>query len=161
MEEIAVSDSATNEKFMVRHGTMVRGPLSYKDVEFLVRLKEIPPDAEFRTTEEFEWSPISQLVGREGAIDREVKGLLPNMTDALFYLGVFLFFVGAVIYFAVHPIVGDLVLIGSLVLEVYPVVRSFKKEPKAVTKTIGNIIALMWSAFQGLLTLLLLVLTFS
>lgn len=139
---------------------MTRGPLKFDDIEFMVRAKEIPMYAEYRSTRDSEWVPLSNLLGRSDPVDAEVRGLIPNLTDALFYLGLFLFFVGAVVYLTVHPIVGDLVLLGSLFLEVYPVVRSFKKEPKAATKTIGNIIALIWAGFQGFLTLFFLVGTF-
>ncbi len=148
-----MADDIKNGQFLIRHGTIERGPLKYKDVEFMVRMKEIPPDAEYRSTQGFEWAPISQLLGQRDRVQDEARGLLPNMTDAIFYFGLFIFFVGAVVYFAVNPFLGDLILIVSLALEIYPVVRSFSKEPKAITKTIGNIIALLWSAFQGLLTI--------
>jgi len=44
-------------------------------------------------------------------------------------------------------------LLISLAMEGGAVFHSYKNEPKAITKNIGNIIAIAWIAFQFLLTL--------
>ncbi|MDG6224814.1 MAG: hypothetical protein QCI82_04790 [Candidatus Thermoplasmatota archaeon] len=154
-------DDIEHMDLMVRDASDTHGPWSYSEVEFKVRMKEIPDSCEYRTIFDTDWKPISDLKKQMNYNERdELRALSFRKTDGVFLLGLFLFFASALLYF-IDQYLGILLLIISLIMEVAPIVYSIKNEPKAINKMIGNILALCWSAFQFIITIGFIAFTFS
>jgi hypothetical protein len=91
---------------------------------------EVPPPEHYKLTFQTE--------------DPELKGIIPDRYDALFYLGMAMFFFGFLIFlFSENYIFYMLCGIGNGV-SMYAVYLDFKDKKRSVSGLIGNILAILW-----------------
>lgn len=152
-------DDMENLEYLVKDEIDTYGPMRLSELEFKIRVGEIPDNCLYRSTTEYEWHPITDLKAKLGERSGG-SGLTPGKTDALFLVGLVLFFFGAVVFFF-NRYAGDGVLLLSLAAEVGAAVMSFKQEGRTTIRTVGNIMALIWAGFQALITLGFIIATFS
>ncbi|MCK5773674.1 MAG: hypothetical protein KAH57_07775 [Thermoplasmata archaeon] len=136
----------------VRDGSETVGPMDWWDLEVGVRSGEISNKGHLQNDVDGEWIPIKEYFSR---LDREkgdaFGGLMPNGKDVIFLLGVFTFFIGVGSLF-LNNFLGYGILMISLAMEFGSVYFSHRNDPGSATKNVGNVIALLWAGFQGLIT---------
>ncbi len=142
----------------------IKGPLKWDDVSFMLSARELDKKDCIKSEMDNDWIQISDYPDFNKIFSQTNRGsidsILPDGTDAIFMFGLLAFFIGAVIFFIV-PLIGLIILVISLIFEIGGVVYSFRFKPADNVKTVGNIIAIIWTCFQGLVTLFFLLLHFS
>ena len=143
----------------VRDGSDIVGPMDWWDLEVGVRSGEISDNGDLQNDVDGQWITIKEYFSE---LDREkgdaYGGLMPNVKDAIFLLGIFTFFIGVGSLF-LNNFLGYGILAISLALEFGSVYFSHRNDSGSVTKNVGNILALSWAAFQSLITVGILIFT--
>lgn len=147
--------------WLVKIGSQVYGPMTWDDVIIMRQNKDLSDDDLMKSTTDSRWYPVEDFfpgIDLQKETD-DFEGIMPKLSDAIFLLGLLGFFVGVGLFF-LNRYLGDVVLILSLAVEVWGIYYSKKNEPEAVAKTIGNIFAILWVIFQGLITVFFVLVTF-
>jgi hypothetical protein len=137
--------------WFVSDGGRVFGPISWNEVKRMGESGTISPYAFVREENWSQWAPISWYFRVKTKSDLEMEGLLPSRYDALFWLGVSAFMIG-IIFLFVSLFVGFLLVSASPIIEFYALYLESKHKEKAITRTIGNAIAILWIVIQVFLT---------
>ena len=140
-------------EWFVKNGSDIVGPLDWWDLEVGVRSGEISDIGYLKNNKDNEWISIKDYFSKlDGKEDDAIGGLMPNGTDAIFLLGLFIFFIGVGTLF-LNNFLGYGVLLISLMFEFGSIYYSHRNTPKSITKNVGNILALLWAGFQTLITI--------
>ncbi|UCG69513.1 MAG: hypothetical protein JSV09_00370 [Thermoplasmata archaeon] len=141
-------------KWYVADMGRIIGPMPWKDVKSMADKAQVTPYAQIREESWKQWAPIIWYLRVKTKGEMEIEGLIPSRYDAMFYLGVFMFMVG-IIGFVIQPVVGILLILLSILVEVKALQLESKHKGKAATRTIGNIIAMLWIVLQIGVTVLM------
>lgn len=140
-------------EWFVKEGSDIVGPMDWWDLEVGVRSGEISNNGCLQNDVDKQWISIkeyfSELDSKKGGA---FGGLMPNGKDAIFLLGLLTFFIGVGSFF-LNNLLGYGILMISLVLEFGSVYFSHRNDPKSITRSVGNILALIWAGFQSLITI--------
>ena len=153
-----------NEKdqmdWFIKKDSEVLGPMTWKDITFMKRAKELNKLDHIKSSMDEDWIQICDFTDFDEETSSPSEGILPDGTDAVFLLGLLAFFIGAGLYF-LNPFYGDAILITSLAMEIGSVAYSIKYKLKGAAKTVGNIIAISWICLQGFITVFFIINTFT
>lgn len=148
----------------VKRGSEVEGPMGWEDVVFLVRANEIDRKDHIRSELDEDWIQVSDYPDFSRIFSKKDKndmyGIKPDGTDAVFLFGMFVFFVGAVVFFFSSTL-GIVVMGLSLILEIGGIIYSFKYKPQGRAKVLGNIFAIIWICFQAMASIFIILIYFS
>lgn len=73
----------------------------------------------------------------------EVRGLIPDRYDAIFYSGLGLFLVALFTSIIVSPAFVALMIVGNIISS-YGIYLDFKEKPRTVTGSMGNVFGIIW-----------------
>jgi hypothetical protein len=127
------------------------GPMSWYDVKKMGDSARVTPYAFVKEENWTQWAPITYYFRVRSRTDLEADGLMPSRYDALFWLGVFAFLVGIFVMFASLPL-GILIIILSPIIEFYALYLESVHKEKALTRSIGNAMAIIWIVVQLLVS---------
>lgn len=130
---------------------LVFGPISWYEVKKMGDSGTVTPYAYIREENWVQWAPITWYFRVKTKSDLEMEGLLPSRYDALFWLGVFVFMMGIILLFAL-PLIGLILVSVSPIIEFYALYLESKRKEKAITRTIGNAMAIFWIVIQIFIT---------
>ncbi len=145
----------TQGKWYINDECKVFGPMSWKQVKAKVDSARVTPHAQIKEETWPTWVSIWYYFRPKTGSEIEIEGILPSRYDALLYFGIFLFMAG-VFVFMLEPMFGLVLLIISPVIEGFAIQQEREHKPKALSSTIGNIMAGCWIVVQILVTGLLL-----
>jgi hypothetical protein len=128
------------------------GPMSWYDVKKLGDSAAISPYAFVREEKWVQWAPITYYFRVRTRSDLEDEGLMPSRYDALFWFGVFFFLIGIFVLFSSLAL-GILIILLSPFIEFYALYLESQHKERAITRSIGNAMAIVWIAIQLLVTI--------
>lgn len=142
----------------------IQGPIKWNDVSFMIRAREISIRDYIKSESDQDWIQISDFPDFKKTFTErggnESGDIMPDGTDAVYYLGMLAFFIGIVaILFTV--VVGVVFLLISLLFEIGAIIFSFKNYTDDLGKTVGNILAIFWTCFQFIATIIIMIIKFS
>jgi hypothetical protein len=127
------------------------GPMAWHDVKRMGESATVSPYAFVREENWVQWAPITHYFRVRTRSDLEADGLMPSRYDALFWFGVFVFLIGIFVLFASLPL-GILIILISPFIEFYALYLESQHKERAITRSIGNAMAIVWIAIQLLVT---------
>ena len=132
----------------------VFGPMSWMDVKKMGDSATVSPYAYVREENWNQWAPITWYFRVRTKSELEMEGLLPSRYDALFWLGTFIFMIGIIVLFT-SPLLAIMLLVVSPVIEYFALYLESVNKEKAITRTIGNAIAIVWIVIQIIITFIM------
>ena len=137
-------------RWYISDGEGVLGPISWDKVKQLANSAQVSHEAQIRKEKWPLWSPITLYFRVKTRKEYEREALKPDHYDAMLAIFVFIFLVGALIV-RVEIVLGIVLMFVSLLTEIFILGLETKQKKKALNRTIGNAIALVWIVIQFLL----------
>lgn len=147
-----VTSLRPGDKWYLSDMGRIYGPVSWLEIKGLADKAKITPFAQIREESWPQWMPIGYYLRIKTQSDLEIEGLMPSRYDGIFFVGVFVFIVG-IVAFIVQPIIGIPLLIISPIIEIVAIHLENKHKGKAITRTLGNAIAIVWIVMQIVITI--------
>jgi hypothetical protein len=134
----------------------IYGPMSWYEIKGMADRAQVTPYAQIRQENWPQWMPILYYTRVKTPKDLESEGVMPSRYDAIFYVGVFLYVLGVVIFIG-QPFIGISLVVLSLIIEFTALYLESKYKRKTVAGSIGNAMAILWIVVQVFIMIFLIV----
>ena len=131
----------------------ISGPYTWNQLIYKANMREITDKAEIKEHSWNSWLPVTNYIHPGLLRDSEELALIPNRYDAMFFGGVGLFCLAAIMIL-ISPILAIGLSIISIIIEIKSIQLGVKAHGNTKVGTFGNILAGCWIAMQMFLTAL-------
>ncbi len=154
LKEMYIPNVGGGGKWYLNQDCKIYGPMSWDRLKSKANGAEISPNAQIREENWVRWITIMAYFRFKTQEEKELDALIPGENDAMFYLGIIMFFIG-VFGFIIMPIIGIVVLIVSPIVEGLALYNEFTSKERTVVGTIGNVMLIIWMVIQIIATIIL------
>jgi hypothetical protein len=124
--------------------------MSWHDVMRMTARGDVSHFAQVREQNWHQWMPIGMYFPIKTRQQIEAEALMPSRYDALISFGVIVYFIGMVMLFN-NPILGLIIVLVSTIMEIFAICFETINKQKAVARSLGNAIVIVWIVLQILI----------
>ena len=129
----------------------ISGPYTWDQLIYKANMREVTDKAEIKEDSWDDWFPATQYIHPSLLLNSEEQALIPNRYDAMFYGGIGIFCLAAILLI-ISPIIGIILSVLSVIIEIKAIQLGNKVYGKTKVGTLGNIFAGCWIFLQILVT---------
>lgn len=140
-----------SDSWMLSDRGKTTGPYTWDQLIYKANMREVTDKAEIKEDSWDSWFPATQYIHPSLLRNSEELALIPNRYDAMFYGGIGIFCLAAIILI-ISPILGIALSVISVIIEIKAIQLGVKAYGKTKVGTLGNVFAGCWIVLQILAT---------